>query len=346
MPKVEQIYSDQKLKALERKVIREVDKLFNQLIKELSTTIEPQINKSTTINLLLKKQLQAMKKDFSTKFNNEILSLIDNATNLAYEKNKIFVNDYIKDITIPKALKEFYLKKATVTVNLRKISSRVWKLSENYFSMVELTLNSGLYEGLPAIEIAKDLRKLLNNPNALNINELRRIGIEKVGGLKKYRELEKKILNYKPGRGIYKSAKKNAYRLARTEINRAYLMQDHQQRKKLNFVVGQEVHLSASHPITDMCDDLQGKYPKQFVFSGWHPQCLCYSTSITLTKEEFKEYLKSGEVKKQQVKGIPDTAKSWIEKNKKVLSKDKTYYWIDDNFKKTDLSLLKQSNGV
>ena len=53
--------------------------------------------------------------------------------------------------------------------------------------------------------------------------------------------------------------------------------------QQLDFILGIEVHLSNNHtclnakgepePFYDICDELQGRYPKDFKFTGWHPLC-------------------------------------------------------------------------
>ena len=65
----------------------------------------------------------------------------------------------------------------------------------------------------------------------------------------------------------------------------------------MDFVVGIEIHLSGNHtlngkPFHDICDELAGKYPKDFKFTGWHPQCRCFVTTILKTKEEREEDVK------------------------------------------------------
>ena len=61
-------------------------------------------------------------------------------------------------------------------------------------------------------------------------------------------------------------------------------------------MVGIEVHLSNNHTCMghkgklildfhDICDELQGRYPKDFKFTGWHPHCRCYATTIFKTDE-------------------------------------------------------------
>lgn len=51
----------------------------------------------------------------------------------------------------------------------------------------------------------------------------------------------KPMMNYNPGPGVYKSAYKNALRVAVTETNMAYRKADSDRWQKLDFVLGFEV---------------------------------------------------------------------------------------------------------
>ncbi|MDR0754714.1 MAG: hypothetical protein LBF04_04920, partial [Prevotellaceae bacterium] len=71
---------------------------------------------------------------------------------------------------------------------------------------------------------------------------------------------------------VYRSSFKNARRLTATETNIAYRAADYERMQDFDFVVGIEINLSNNHtlngkPFTDMCDDLKGKYPKDFKFT-------------------------------------------------------------------------------
>jgi hypothetical protein len=57
------------------------------------------------------------------------------------------------------------------------------------------------------------------------------------------------------------------------------LTKEQERRQQLDFVVGVEVRLSVNHPVADICDELKGKYPKAFSFTGWHPHCRCHTIS-------------------------------------------------------------------
>jgi len=101
---------------------------------------------------------------------------------------------------------------------------------------------------------------------------------------KSARVLSKELKGYVKGKPIryagtlIKGANLNyqAIRLAATEMNMAFRTADYLQNSRLPFVTGVTVELSAAHPISDICDELQGHYPKGFNFTGWHP--LCYSS--------------------------------------------------------------------
>ena len=144
---------------------------------------------------------------------------------------------------------------------------------------------------------------------------------------------------FEAGRGKYKSAYMNSMRLARTEINMAYRSSDCNMAQNLMAVVGIGVNLSNNHtcngqPFVDICDELQGRYPKDFIFRGWHPQCRCFITFITKTDEEFWRDLSDGidRPSVNTVKDVPPGFHDWLMNNKERLSKRATLpYFITDN---------------
>lgn len=163
------------------------------------------------------------------------------------------------------------------------LSDRVWNYSLQFKEEIELGLDIGLGSGQSAAEMARDLKQYLNEPDKL----FRRVR-DKWGNL----VLSKAARAYSPGQGVYRSSYKNAERLAITETNMAYHEADFQRWSGLDFVVGIEVKLSNNHtlngvPFTDICDDLKGKYPKDFKFIGWHPKCYD-DLSEVLTKKGWK----------------------------------------------------------
>ena len=117
-------------------------------------------------------------------------------------------------------------------------------------------------------------------------------------------------------------------RVARTETNIAYRRADNARWQEMDFVIGQRVQLSKNHPKKDICDKLVGDYPKDFVFDGWHPQCFCFCTPITIPPEETVHLteimLKGGDWKaemKRIAKGraitdYPQNFKDWVTEHK------------------------------
>lgn len=111
-------------------------------------------------------------------------------------------------------------------------------------------------------------------------------------------------------------------------------MADQYRWNNTEFILGYEVKLSASHPVFDICDYMTGTYPKNFVFTGWHVQCFCYTVPILPSKSEFSRYLSSGFLpKKNYVKNIPPVAAGYVRKKQnKLLSYSSRPYWLKDNF--------------
>lgn len=84
-----------------------------------------------------------------------------------------------------------------------------------------------------------------------------------------------------------KNCQYNSIRLARSEINMAYRSAEYERWQQMDFILGFEVKLSKSHPAPDICNDLKGKYPKDFKFLGWHPNCMCYTVPIIAKEEDY-----------------------------------------------------------
>ena len=203
------------------------------------------------------------------------------------------------------------------------LSERVWRATESVPGEMAMGIDMGIREGKPAAAMARDLKQYLKHPDKL----FRRVRDER-GIL----HLSKNAAAFHPGRGVYRSSYQNARRLAVTEVNTAYRTADHERWQQLDFVVGVEVHLSGNHTckgrdgkphkFEDICDQLAGKYPKDFKFTGWHPHCRCYATSILKTDEEIAEDTRKmlrGEPTDgesvNKVEDVPGNFKEWVEKN-------------------------------
>ena len=189
-----------------------------------------------------------------------------------------------------------------------ELSGRVWNLSGQFKDEIQRLIDDGIRDGLSADHIAKRAQQYLNDPDrfyrrfrAEGNSRIwkRRVLDEKTG---KYRWVNASPEAYHPGRGVYRSSYKNAMRLARTEINMAHHEQAYARWQELDFVVGFRVVLSPAHPVYDICDELQGEYPKTFKFVGWHPQCMCHTEAILRGQGS-------------PVNDVPENFKKWVEDN-------------------------------
>jgi hypothetical protein len=227
------------------------------------------------------------------------------------------------------------------------LSQRVWKYTEEFKTAVELGIDVAVGEGRSAGQLSRDLRQYLQNPDKL----FRRVR-DKGGNLR----LSKAASMYHPGQGVYRSSAKNAERLARTEVNMAYREAEYLRWQQLDFVVGFRVMLSNNHtttdskgkkvPLTDICDELAGDYPKTFKFLGWHPQCRCVVVPIMSDYDEYnndranrlKAIVRGKTYKslpsRRTVRDVPAAFRSHIEAIAERAKGWKSMpYYIRDNFK-------------
>lgn len=213
------------------------------------------------------------------------------------------------------------------------LSDRVWRYTDAFKNEIEAGLDLGIRSGRDARSMAKDLQTYLRHPDKL----FRRVRDEH-GEL----QLSKAAAAFHPGRGVYRSSYKNALRLAGTETNIAYRTADHVRWADMEFVVGQEVCCSdTNHPTPDICDELEGKYPKDFKFVGWHPHCRCYVIPVLKTEEEVDEDVQRilrGEEplppseSENVVEAVPDGFNTWIEDNSERTARARQLpYFIADN---------------
>lgn len=137
------------------------------------------------------------------------------------------------------------------------LSPNIWKSRENLIDPIRNALKSGL----SAADLAKEIVGDINTTHK--------------------------------GRGVYKEPVKNAMRVARTEINTTYHKNDDLIWSKQPMVLGKEIRLSNSPKKKArcwMCRGMAGKYPKEFMWTHWHIQCLCSQIPILMTDEQFRKW--------------------------------------------------------
>lgn len=238
------------------------------------------------------------------------------------------------------------------------LSDRVWNYTEQTKSEFELavsqSIEKGISQGTDAESLGRQVRQHLNNPDMM----YRRYHLKKVmadGSKRDVVEWRRRVVGADGkvrfvkedlaavGTGVYRSARQNALRLTITETNMAYNYANCTRWSSQPFVLGIRIRLSGNHPAHDICDELEGDYPKDFMWRGWHPRCRCSQSPImmdrdseewkrlrSLPKEEYEAY-KSPNL----VPGIPEKFKSWLDRNKKKLAdarkRGKLPYFVRDN---------------
>lgn len=221
-----------------------------------------------------------------------------------------------------------YSKFQKRNVNGINLSERIHNITEQNKQLYLDYIGTGITQGKSANEIARELIKVNNDPENVTVYDK--------SGLPSKLALESKLLvEGAKGRGIYKSPMKNMVRVARHETNVAYRTADYERYSQIDAVVGIEVHLSNSHsarmPKGDQCDYLQGRYPKDFKFTGWHVACLCFTTSILCTPAEMKEYLTTGKMQSANtITEVKPEVKTWLLDTTQDWSKIE---WAKDNQK-------------
>ena len=231
------------------------------------------------------------------------------------------------------AARDAFLARSEKGLNL---SDRVWKSVRQLRDELEVAVTVSMGEGKSASAMSREVRQYLNDPDLMFRRFRYKKGEDKDGNPVYGRKWKKRVKDeatgkykwidydrdsYKTGAGVYKSSAKNAMRLTRTETNIAYRRADHERWQQMDFVLGQRVQLSKNHPKPDICDKLQGDYPKEFVFDGWHPQCFCFVTPILVDAEEMakvNEAFLNGEKyipKGQRVTEYPDNFKDWVKEH-------------------------------
>lgn len=222
------------------------------------------------------------------------------------------------------------------------LSDRVWKSVNQLRDEMEVAITVSVGEGKSASAMSREVRQYLNDPD-LMFRRFRYKKGEDDGGNPIYgRKWKKRVKDeatgqyrwidydrdsYPTGQGVYKSSAKNAMRLTRTETNMAYRRADHERWMQMDFVIGQRIQTAHDHKEKDICDKLKGDYPKDFVFTGWHPQCFCFATPILLddkyTDSMEDMFLRGedweGEIRKRaeehSIRELPDSFKRWVSEN-------------------------------
>ena len=306
---------------------------------------------------------------FNDYYQNSLLcykSGITDGVALAYNHDEMVIGGY--SVLTDKAIRvardtaaATFIANRLKTKNGLNLAQTIWNYCQQTKSEFEMamsnTIADGIKKGSSAEEIGKSIRRYLNDPDMM-YRRYHTIKVQKNGKKKdvvtwrrrriidgKVRFIEEPL--EKVGMGVYRSARKNALRVARTEINAAYHKARNERWQNEPFVIGQYIHVSPQHNIDDICNDLEGRYPKDYVWVSWHAQCICTSDPITIQGEEKKEFYKrlmagedmSNYVSPFAVLTMPEKYNQYIKDNSEAIVKagmrgklawhlqDNTKYW-------------------
>lgn len=313
-------------------------------------------------------QLKARLNDiFNDYYQNSLLcykSGITDGVALAYNHDEMVIGGY--SVLTDKATRvardtaaATFISNRLKTKNGLNLAQTVWNYCQQTKSEFEMamsnTIADGIKKGSSAEEIGKSIRRYLNDPDMM-YRRYHTIKVQKNGKKKdvvtwrrrriidgKVRFIEEPL--EKVGMGVYRSARKNALRVARTEINSAYHKARNERWQKEPFVIGQYIHVSPQHNIDDICNDLEGRYPKYFDWRSWHSNCMCTSDPITIQGEEKKEFYKrlmagedmSNYVSPFAVLTMPEKYNQYIKDNSEAIvkagMKGKLAWHLQDNTK-------------
>ena len=343
---------DKKHKENLAKRARKVQQLYDAAIKRIAQAAAPSLFDADPKKEFhfedfpaLKKEMEALMQDLGSSLQANIEDGDQDSWTLSNTKNDAMVDSIIGKKHLPKkvvqAWKHPHLEALNAFIARKEagmnLSRRVWNLTQQFKSEMELALELGMGEGKSAAALSRDVRKYLVEPNKL----FRRVR-DKSGALR----LSKAAAAYHPGQGVYRSSYKNALRMTATENNIAYRTADHNRWQALPFVIGIEIHISNNHPTEDICDLFDGKrFPKDFKFTGWHPWCRCYAVSVLASQEEMDAYttaIMNGEDVSHwkftgQVEKMPKEFNKWMKDNQaRIENATSMPYFIKDNFKDGD----------
>jgi hypothetical protein len=350
------VYDDTHRKQLQQRAKR-VQQLYRQAVDKIARAAAPSLFDADPAKEFhfsdfpaLNKSVDEFIDDMGKQLQDNIEDGDSDAWTLANAKNDMVVNTLASVYSIPKdtlkawrhpqldALQQFEERRKN-GINLsnggsaadpNNVRKGVWNLDQ-FKNELELALEQGIGKGKSAADLSRDVRQYLKYPDKLFRRVRDKDGVQR---------LSKAAAAFHPGRGVYRSSYKNALRLTATENNIAYRTCDHLRWNALPFVIGQEIKTSNNHPVTDICDDLAGRYPKEFKFTGWHPFCRCYAVSILAGEKELDEYcrrIENGEdTSSFKFSGkqteVPEAFTKWVEKNGERIAGAKSMpYFLKDN---------------
>lgn len=380
--------AEQRLTKLLLQASGDLQKLYDKLIKELTKATSNSVHAVSPDELYTiakactpteKERVQALLDAYSSTLGSLIKQGITRAVLLSANIQQKALSAYTR--MQGKEVDDWRESTAKAFINSRmkrdgglNLSDRVWNYTQQTKAEFELAmsqaLENGIKQGISAESLGRQIRQYLNNPDMMyrryhlkkamadgtkrDVVEWRRRVIDEQG---KVRFVKEDLAHV--GTGVYRSARQNALRLTITETNMAYNYANCERWSSEPYVLGIRIRLSANHPEEDICDELAGDYPKDFMWRGWHPRCRCSMSSILIDRnsEEWK-YLRSLPEKEYRaykspnlVPNAPDKFSKWCERNADKLDLARENgtlpYFVRDNQKVvSDLLGWKEKQAI
>jgi SPP1 gp7 family putative phage head morphogenesis protein len=168
------------------------------------------------------------------------------------------------------------IREATPTPGAQSLSDRVWDLSNGVEKLIRTRVSNAVVTGDSAAQLSRDVRAFLNEPDRL----YRRVR-NGAGNLVPSRAARL----YTPGAGVYRSAYKNAMRLSRTEMTRAFTEGTKRYGAMKSWVTGYIWRASGGDEACDECASYDGNYyakdDSDMPELPVHPHCFCYLETVT-----------------------------------------------------------------
>lgn len=185
------------------------------------------------------------------------------------------------------------------------LSTKIWNQFPEYKKALEDTISTAIQRGTSAITLSKQVSQYLNDFPSMQKDYKERYGTASTAYDCEYRSI----------------------RLARSEINMAYRTAEQTRWRQFDFIKGYKICLSKSHKTKDVCDMLAGEYPKDFKWTGWHPNDMCYEVPIIASEEEYWN-----DVPMQLVNDVPNSYKLWVRNNEdRIANWSSLPYFLEDN---------------
>lgn len=297
--------------------LTDIDGIYTEIVKELGLTISASsISAKDRFffknNVSINKQADRLIREATEKIISRISVGISFVWGISDTKNDVLVKETLQN-RVTKIPTSYTARNVEALESFQKqkikgftISDRVWNYNGTFKNELEKAIDVALTEGKSAVELSRSIKKYLNNPDAL----FRRVR-DKHGDLK----LSKPALEYHPGQGVYWSAAQNAMRLLRDVINEAYRYSDWLRWQELPFVYAYQIKPSnRKHTVCQICEELQGIYPKSFLFKKWHIQGMCSCIPILVPSKDLDKIIDEIEPKQPP---LPKNFTSWFKKNKR-----------------------------